>query len=331
VQSPPFALYLTMTIPVVFIFKGKSLPKYVYHSIRMNMDYNPDINFYFLSNHKLNIRFPKFKIILLDHFYQSSDIVFFSDHKTNQFRKGFWNNTIERYLILEKFMNHFLFDKVIHMELDNVGFNLNSITQQLDVLENGMYFPSYKGDVSAASFLFVSGVSSLQGFKKFILENKDKNDMVLLNEYNQKYQKNLFQLPTTPCDLQSEDFGLYDLSILGHYLFGVHKKNLYWINFNLIVYYPQLIHYFIDNQSRFLLEEKSFFLINGYKKYKINNLHVHSKIFNKIRKRNYFLKIINGANKKKKIIIEYNFDYILVNNLLRIGVKIKHFIKKINQ
>ena len=318
-----------MLPPIVFIYIGIKLPNYVLHSLELNRRLSEDVDIFFVAN-----IFPKKKVYGVDYvdftdFYSGSLNNHFYNNNKNKWWDGFWNKTIERFLILEAFMVKFDLDKVIHMELDNIGFDLSRTFGNSYFDNKGMFYPTYINETSAASILYVNGIEHLRSFISFISKNKNTDDMTLLYLYRLTHSDEFkYDLPVRIADDKAFEIGIFDLISLGHYFFGGDKRILYRINSNLSLT-NQVILEFKRSGGRFELINNELFFLFEEKRIKINNLHVHSKIFRKLKKQIFFNKVILSVNSNHKIIMEYNFYHIIKNYFIKVLVYIKKVLRYI--
>lgn len=297
----------------------------------MNRILSPGTEIYFISN-----IFPKKKItgvieVDIISFYKYTFNDQFGDSRKNIWWGGFWNRTIERFFILEAFLREYKFDSAIHMELDNIGFDLAETSNLVVRLGEGLFYPSYEGITSAASIFFVNGISSLENFNKFILLNKNYNDMELLYKYRASKDSLVKDLPVDISGNLWKELGIFDLSSIGQYLFGADKRILKGFNKNMFVNNQSLIDSLIGTKSRFFIEEKKIYLLINDFKIKINNIHVHSKIFKKLSKAKYYNYLIKSANNRVAVIIEFNIYHTIKNFIFAQLLNLKHHCLFLNR
>lgn len=316
-----------MTFPIVFIYKGTKLPKYVEYSLKMNREFSPGIDIYFLSNVFSPNKVKGVIEVDINSFYLSSFNDYFESSKKNKWWDGFWNNTIERFFILEAFMKEYNLENVLHMELDNLGFDLYQTCSKIDGMRDGLYYPTYEGNTSAASIFFVNGISSLKKFNSFVLKNNNLSDMELLYLFRSFESELTNDLPVNSFDELSKSLGIFDHSYIGQYLFGTDKRILTKINRNLIIKNQEYIDNLIGDNGRFIIGNDSMYLIYESLKIKINNLHIHSKIFKKLSESSYIDSLIKNINNKTSIIIEFNIFHIIKNQLIKFLLKLKKLLK----
>lgn len=316
-----------MTFPIVFIYKGTKLPKYVEYSLKMNREFSPGIDIYFLSNVFSTNKVKGVIEVDINSFYLSSFNDYFESSKKNKWWDGFWNNTIERFFILEAFMKEYKLENVLHMELDNLGFDLYQTCSKIDGMRDGLYYPTYEGNTSAASIFFVNGISSLKKFNSFVLKNNNLSDMELLYLFRSFESELTNDLPVNSFDELSKSLGIFDHSYIGQYLFGTDKRILTKINRNLIIKNQEYIDNLIGDNGRFIIGNDSMYLIYESLKIKINNLHIHSKIFKKLSESSYIDYLIKNINNKTSIIIEFNIFHIIKNQLIKFLLKLKKLLK----
>jgi hypothetical protein len=312
-----------MNIPIVFIFIGKKIPDYVFYSLKLNRYYSNVDDIFFVSN-----IFPKEKIegvteINFTDFYDSNFDNFFDGNK-NQWWDGFWNKTIERFFVLEAFMKVYNFNKVLHLEIDNLCFDVSELINKISNRTEGLHYPTYTDNTSSASLLFVNGINSLKDFNMFILNNSNLTDMQLLYIYQKSFKDKVFNLPTMINDSNYSKYGITDLNSIGQYFFGRDKRILKSSNKNLIVSNEDVYYGFLFNMTDCKIEGRSFNIYLNDTKIKVNNIHVHSKIHKKLSNLDYLSYMIRNAIIKRKVVIEYNFIYSIKN----IGISFMLIIRK---
>jgi hypothetical protein len=316
-----------MNIPIVFIFIGNKIPDYAYYSLRMNRQYSNVDEIFFVSNCFPNRNVDGITFIDFSRFYKSKFENYFEGNK-NSWWSGFWNKTIERFFVLEAFMMAFDFDKILHVELDNICFDINNFNNVISKSKEGLYYPTYIGRTSAASLLFVNGLYSLSDFNQFILKHKNMNDMELLYSYKNYNSSNVHNLPTSANDTNHIKFGITDLNSLGQYFFGRDKRILNTYNKNLFISDLEVYESLLAEMYICGIEGKSLFIFSDNNKIKINNFHVHSKIHKKLIREKYLNKLIESAVNKKSTIIEINFYYAIKNIIIKFLLRLrKVFIK----
>lgn len=209
------------------------------------------------------------------------------------------------------------------MEIDNIGFDLVKTGELVCEMGEGIYFPTYLSKTSAASILFVNGISSIAHFNRFIKMNKDKSDMQLLYDYRTFYGSYAKSLPVDLKDEKYKHLGIFDLMSLGHYLFGLDKRILKTLNRNLKITNQEIYNNLIEPISEFFIKKNTLYVRVEEKVIKVNNVHIHSKIHNKLIRPYYMEYLLHCASSRRSIIIELNYFEIIKNNIIGFLLKVK--------
>jgi hypothetical protein len=101
--------------PIVFVFIGDKLPKYVKYSLIISEN-NTNNPIYLVTNCRLPRGLNRtIKVPFESNKLNITDKSFFAEKKTNKFRDGFWNKTIQRYFLLYEFMKCNNHSSVFHV------------------------------------------------------------------------------------------------------------------------------------------------------------------------------------------------------------------------
>ena len=204
------------------------------------------------------------------HFYQKTNL-------NKSFRNGFWTLTSLRFFYIYEFMKKYNITDVAHLENDVlIYYNFNTLS-----FDNYIYIPFDSFQRNIASIMYIP---SSDVFKQ-CLDHYDftKNDME--NFINIKNRTVLIQnLPIFPNIPSSSEVNfvstnydmfncIFDAAAMGQYLGGVDPRNdasntVGFVNETCVIKY---------NQYTFIWEDKKPFIIINNQKYKIFNLHIHSK------------------------------------------------------
>jgi len=212
------------------------------------------------------------------------------------FRGGFWKYATERFFYIEDVMIQYNLDNVFHMENDNlIYFNID---EYMNIFDEKYNFAAIfdNDDRCIPGFIFIKNVKFLCKLNLFIIENNGYNDMELIPMFNKKYDiiKTLPVIPKDYTNLISKTGlitnnpdifynnidifeSVFDGAAIGQYLGGVDPRN---DSSNSIG--------FINESSLYDISDFTFkfdvvngkripYLIYNNNKYKINNLHIHSK------------------------------------------------------
>jgi hypothetical protein len=209
------------------------------------------------------------------------DDTYYFYQKTNldkSFRNGFWTLTSLRFFYIYEFMKKYNIHNVIHLENDVlIYYNCNTLT-----FDNYIYIPFDSFQRNIASIMYIP---SSDVFKKCLDQyNFTKNDME--NFINIKNKTGLIKslpifpnIPTTSSEVEfvSTNYPsfncIFDAAAIGQYLGGVDPRNashntIGFVNETCVIKY---------NLYQIIWEDKKPFLVINEQKYKIFNLHIHSK------------------------------------------------------
>lgn len=304
-------------VELVFIWIGKSIPKWLKPAVIFASE-NSGCNVTLLHSVE-SLYIPNIKLININKFYQRSKLLnnveFYGELK---FRNEFWLKTTERFLILRDYMIHYNIHKCFHAECDNLIFNIELLSNQLDNIGEGLFAPRDSLSRAVASLIYINSINSINRLCNNIFSNKGKvNDMYLLGEYLSTSIDG-YSLPIESCLNNSPKWnyisidtvgGIFDANSLGQYLFGVDPRNdPYNPVYNLFINENLTLNL---KDMKFDYDGTFFYLKYGVNKVKIFNLHVHSKNLEIISNRKKIYKIINSTNKQKKIIVSHNLRKII--------------------
>lgn len=220
------------------------------------------------------------------------------------FRDSFWFYTSERFLYLDDFMQEYNVKDMFHIENDVVLFfdlkELLPVFQQQ--YNNGIAAVFDNDDRCIPSFIYVSDKDAMSHLAAFMVENaySGKNDMEVLGLYKKQHPAKIKNLPIIP-DSYYEFYPLksssgsktqnalaystnidkfqsvFDGAAIGQYLGGIDPRNgpsaPGFIN-EKCLFNPANLNYETQFDERGRLTP---YLLFQDKKYRINNLHIHSK------------------------------------------------------
>jgi len=261
--------------------------EYILDNIQQLINLNHE-NIYVLTNERFCNLFDNFsekiKLIAIETLNDSYN--FYSRTNLDKgFRNGFWSLTSLRFFYIYEFMKKYDVKDVIHLENDVlIYYNCNEILNFFD--KNYIYLPFDTFKRNIASIMFIP---SCDIFKN-ILDNYDfsKNDMenfsIIKNKTGLIKTLPIFpKINTTNEEINfvSENFKdfnlIFDAAAMGQYLGGIDPKNdssntIGFVNETCVIKY-NIYNFIWENNDNI---KKPFIVINN-KKYKIFNLHIHSK------------------------------------------------------
>lgn len=318
----------TKKIPIILIYKGK-LPNYSICALDKIAKNNSKIFLICDVNDKLikNIN-RKIKIIDIKNYEFNLNL----DYKINNFRNGFYLKTIERFFIINNFLKKNSLKNFFHIELDNFLYNLDDFKKKLDHIGNKIFFSTmpykkkgfkWKG---CPGLIYCNDPKIFNFFCCFILKKikiKFYDDMELLYLFDKNYSKKVGILPT-PYNI-SENYKIYknnfiQPSFLGYLVdgvnFGIYLFGSDLRNHGRPIYNMEKLKYGVVNEFKNMkisMSEKKFILEISKNKYKLINIHVHSKMFKELFMDKFYLKIIKNLNNNKSTLISFNFKNIIKN------------------
>ncbi len=175
-----------------------------------------------------------------------------------------------------------------------------------------MFIP--KDDVSRciASLIYVNETNVLFEFCNYVTSNPKslQNDMLLLGDFCFQTPKSFYLPNESVFKLENEiDYlnhvqigGICDAAAIGQYLFGIDPRNSRFPIFNK--FKNENLKCDLSKCSFRLSVKENHASINDINLY---NIHIHSKIFNKIVNYNWTMKLIERINLNKRTFIKYNF------------------------
>jgi hypothetical protein len=300
---------------LVFVHLGSSeIPSYAVTAVEQARLFNPNCPFYFIVQQAqvkpLSTRLKHYHVtcVAAESLRKTPHHIRFLQTSTldPHWHNGFWKHTTERFFYLEEFIKDNNLTAVFHIENDIMLYaNLQSL---LPVFQKhykgiGVTFPSDHQCVPG--FVYIPSAENLQPINQFLAdhacEGKDdgltlskcKNTIgreyidylpVICPEYMQYYEmKNSFgEKPIDPTLFSQhiEEFqSLFDAAAFGQYLGGWSPLNHGWDNGKR----PKNFWSMFDAEhvpivwERDGLNRKIPYATFAGKKYRINNLHIHSK------------------------------------------------------
>jgi hypothetical protein len=242
-------------------------------------------------------------------FYNGVDLNF--PHESSQFRNGFWIKTTERFMVLKSFVRQSNITMFFHAELDNLIFDISDLPQRLNAIGEGLFIPKDSRDRCIASLIYVNKPSLLDAFCLFVSDSLGiyANDMELLGAFS-KIRNDVFFLPNEKRETIQEGYkalnfsqtqGLFDAAAIGQFLFGIDLRNTRCPVFNLFV-----------NENSTLEELLRFYIVSiesnkaSLDSLRLYNIHVHSKVFHKLRNREWVQRVVSKVNAGKSSFIGYH-------------------------
>lgn len=303
---------------LVFVYLGRKLPKYAVKSLKFAVEHSK-LQVILISNVK---KLPKLDDSLECYSYRQ-EIHYEQYGPYHRFRKGFWIKTTERFFALEDFMKERGIDKCFHAELDNLVFDISQVSMSLDEIGSGIFVPRDHADRAIASLMYINSLATYMDFCDFARScNFSINDMEILAKYLKVNTNNAFALPSAPLEQEglrlakpegnesSELYrlGVFDAAAIGQWYFGIDPRNTYQRvtnRFENEKYSANLSDFLLDwdeLNSQMRMSSKS----SAFSPTKIYNLHVHSKVHEKLLQKNRLNEIILKTNNGREVILSFN-------------------------
>lgn len=300
------------TYSIVFIHIGKTIPGHVPVALSQARAFNPDCAIILIANEEaLN------KFVIHDHKENITKITCESLVKTDehnrfrqqsgldsQWREGFWLYTSERFLYLQDLMIQYNIENVFHLEHDNMLYvNLEELLPVFTSNYKGFAVTMDNDQRCIPGFVYISNAFIMNRLAGYFADKagQNQNDMQILasfkNEFGNESMDNLpiiseeyvnQQPMISPYHHVSKDSkaycrnielfnSIFDAAAIGQYLGGIDPRNGNsqpgFINESCL-FNPSLLIYewIVDAEGRNVP-----FAIYDNKKFRINNLHIHSK------------------------------------------------------
>lgn len=304
---------------LVYIWIGKDLPGWAIHAIELSSRYC-GIGVGLIASRSVTKKFPMIKTYCLEDFYQR-DIEFENLflEKNRAFRDGFWLKTLERFLVLEAFVEKYKINKIFHAELDNLIFDISTLNPILDSIGKGFFCPRDSTKRGIGSLIYLNDMSTLKHMNRWFRNHHGsiQNDMDLLGEML-THEPGFYSLPTetalgeigiaewTYIDKEKTK-GIFDAAAMGQYLFGIDPRNTNKVlrngftNENILIDFGRLEFRF-DNKRQSLFVRYG----NEIQWKRCYNLHIHSKIFSKLSSSAWFMQVLEKSNHGKRSLITLN-------------------------
>lgn len=315
-----------VSLPVTFIFLGESIPSYAEHSLRIASKFsNQDV--LLIGNEVALSRVSESGIqtIAIESFYNPKIFQEVQGKLSGDmhFRDSLWLRSLERFFVLEQFMEVYGREEVFHSELDQFLFNTTKLVNKLRTSGfRGSFVPVHSHKAVVASIFYCNELSSLKDFISFVESvTSFSSEMELLAKWAQSSGSSSFiQLPSTHNYIHSEFQpvfantrlishmtidGVVDPAELGQWFTGIDPRNVpirqiprnKFIgpvdNINLQPQELALMHLqFEEHSNQLSLKFYDNQTVDIY------NLHIHSKIHSRYFLDNdyfaNFLKLINS-------------------------------------
>lgn len=325
--------------PLIFVYIGDKLPKYFKSSLKHSL-LHARVPIILLISHNLvnsiELNSANLKVYSIENFYVKDP--YLEEYERSYFEDAlFYTRTLERFFVIEQFVVKHNIQSFVHGEIDNLFFSLNLMLDRIQNFDGGIYLPRINDKYMIASILYCNSIQELSNFLKFVLNSRLLvNEMELLSIYQDDIDSKVYTLPTSINDAELINHNnkaltfkeiklVFDASVIGHWLFGPDPSSRFgfvtnkFSNPNNKYVNPRDYKYIIDNEnSQIMIQEHNLNLSSN-----LINIHVHSKIHNKIINNNRFLYIINRINNNRPSLISLN-----IKSLVKIRIY-KYYFNRI--
>ena len=290
---------------LVFIYVGKSLPEYALPSLSLAAEFS-GCRIILVGNQSQAKQLDSISVVFvpIERFYDSSKFVRASRNVgfSQDFRKGFWLKTLERFFILEQFMEHGNLAYAMHAELDQLVFGVDSLIQRLESSDRSfLAFPFHVPSRGVASLFFANSLSTLQALNSFATGGEPFiSEMDLLGNFAREFPNLVAPIPTLasvkkpswlelsgssfPAVLNYEELGgVADAAQLGLWVAGLDPRNIPLSQNPATKYLQPSDKYLLTRQDllgqRFHMQGSELFVESeeSGELIRVYNLHLHSK------------------------------------------------------
>jgi len=322
---------------LIFVWIGDKLPSYAHKSLKHACECSGcDVYLICSKSIILSVAIDNlYKFDYEDFYVRKDELDKYEYYGSKDFWNGFWVKTLERFFVINEFVNNYNITNFFHAELDNIIFNVSDLAIRLNNYAQGIYAPKDAKDRVVGSFIYVNKIETLRNIISIIPTIKDKkNDMYILGEYF-KSATDAYALPIENIFIENFNkweivpndivMGLFDANAVGQYLLGVDPRlDKYSPVYNK--FYNENMQFDL-NKCYFELENNGeIYISNQNSKLKLYNIHLHSKLFHYFDSHNKILRLLDAVNSKERIIVanKYRLLFKYIAPALR---KIKHFLK----
>ena len=313
---------------MVFVYLGEELPKYAHASLELAERFS-GLDVTLLGNLVLRNQIKKSNIdfVAIEDFYNSKKFMEVASKISLplSFRNGFWSKTLERFFVLQQYMETYQVPYIFHAELDQILFGCDKLLKSLEEIQfKGVALPFHTIDLGVASVFYCNDIKSLESLLEFAnLLPSFHNEMELIAQWAISNPHMVKLLPTIASVEKSNDRyhysgleiipyktidGILDARQIGQWLGGQDPRNVnIWTSpknkyvessSEEILTYSELSNLELELTS----EGSLLILYNRSEVYNLYNVHLHSKIHPWIFKSDQNLrKLIDSSNQLEPI------------------------------
>ena len=212
---------------LIFVYLGKSLPSYGLASIELASRHS-GLKVRLIGNASMarSLRNSSAKFIAVEDFYDEKEFKEASKglSSSHSFRQGFWLKTLERFFVLEQYMERENLDSIFHAELDQLLFRADFLLSKLEEQEKqGLFLPFHTGDLAVSSVFYCNSKDALRSLLDFSsIAETFPNEMALIANWARENPEYVYPLPTMASIVNlSPSFPSYSTALNHHHIGGV--------------------------------------------------------------------------------------------------------------
>ena len=341
--------------PIVLVYLGKKLPKYVLKNIEYLCQSFDGHNVYLVSDNPVSLQ--KAAKLGAKVWQCSNPELTWSEANeqlaySKRFRNNFWFLTIGRFSSLLEFMESNRFESILHIEAD-VWISHNFPISKFRIIGSRIAYPLTNLDEGIASTLYIGSQQVLRNLVRFsvksIKENPRSTDVTILGSFYRYDSDGTFILPSAIPNKKifreyiSQDAyeamtrnynifeGVFDGSTMGIYFTGIDPRNA---GGNRRIFEDQKNHALDCTKIKFSVnnQDESLHVSCELQEAEVFSLHIHSKDIRIFDCKNSFsrLSYLSSLNKdepQNEFLGIYTF-YILIRDLnYKFRMFVRRFIK----
>jgi hypothetical protein len=297
---------------LIFVWIGNELPLYAHISIELAKK-NSGLKVILLCNKANSICQESDETYFIEDFYTRPIELEKNIAKYDyRFRGGFWIYTLERFFVINSFIQQQKIEKCFFAELDNLIFNLEGLGEKLDARNKGLYLQAYR-NYGTAGFGYIAKKDTFQKFCNFCIEKTalGLTDMQDIANFCQENAET-FTLPfITDLSNDAKELGIFDIASIGQYVFGNDARISNYRTKNRRKFFTNLWNMPMQALSAMNINinfsNKSCEALISGNVYPVRNIHIHSKVFDQINNPKRLAYILKTFNQGKSIIVYWDF------------------------
>jgi hypothetical protein len=296
---------------ICYVHIGNKIPSHLEHAVAQARLFNKDCPIYVLLNKNLCEHFTQVfaplnvSLIELEGLPCSAEHEhFLKQHAMNPEHNPFWRFTTERFLYIYDLMVHYNLEHLFHLENDNMLYvDLQELFPMLSQHPSPIAATFDNDNRVIAGFIYIRNLLSMQKLAKFLADRAalKSNDMMLLAQFKYDPEGCIGHLPiimedytadhplvnalgsrvrnpSDYCQQAKYNQSIFDAAAIGQFLGGGdlshHPNTLPGFINESCVFNPSLLNYIWELDA---FGRRVPYAVYKNKKYRINNLHIHSK------------------------------------------------------